>query len=227
MVLHPPSKTSTARHLLWTIAAVAAAVTVVVILCGGIPPSASGTDARVSGASVIAPPQLPDAAAATPGDAPTGGRERDGSDATGRVTSGVTVFDDEYDAVSRLDPALLAALRTAAADAAADGVAFLVNSGWRSPEYQAQLLREAITEYGSEAEARRWVATPEASQHVSGDAIDLDRDAAGWLSEHGAAYGLCQIYANEPWHFELRPDAAREGCPQMYADPREDPRMQW
>ena len=36
----------------------------------------------------------------------------------------------------------------------------LVNSGWRSPEYQDQLLRDAVSKYGSEAEAARWVATP-------------------------------------------------------------------
>ena len=27
------------------------------------------------------------------------------------------------------------------------------------------------------------------------------------------AYGLCQIYGNEPWHFELRPEAVEQGCP--------------
>ncbi len=42
----------------------------------------------------------------------------------------------------------------------------------------------------------------------------------------GAEYGLCQIYANEPWHYELRPDAVEVGCPALYADPTEDPRMQ-
>ena len=31
--------------------------------------------------------------------------------------------------------------------------------------------------------------------------------AAAWLSVHGAPYGLCQIYRNEPWHYELRPEA--------------------
>ena len=51
-------------------------------------------------------------------------------------------------------------------------------------------------------------------------------DAAAWLSEHGAAYGLCQIYRNEPWHYELRPEAIDHGCPAMYADPAHDPRMQ-
>ena len=51
-------------------------------------------------------------------------------------------------------------------------------------------------------------------------------DAAAWLSEHGAEYGLCQIYRNEPWHFELRPEAIDHGCPPVYADPTHDPRMQ-
>ena len=87
------------------------------------------------------------------------------------------------------------------------GSSSYVNSGWRSPEYQEQLLREAVSKYGSEAEAARWVATPDTSAHVSGDAVDIGpSDAAAWLSEHGAAYGLCQIYRNEPWHYELRPE---------------------
>ena len=51
-------------------------------------------------------------------------------------------------------------------------------------------------------------------------------EAAAWLSEHGAEYGLCQIYGNEPWHYELRPEAIDHGCPPMYADPTEDPRTQ-
>ena len=44
--------------------------------------------------------------------------------------------------------------------------------------------------------------------------------------QHGAAYGLCQIYGNEPWHYELRPAAGDHGCPALYADPTHDPRMQ-
>jgi zinc D-Ala-D-Ala carboxypeptidase len=143
------------------------------------------------------------------------------------VPEGATVFDDEFPAVANLDPALLGALRQAATDAAGDGVQFLVNSGWRSPEYQDQLLQEAASEYGSEEEAARWVATAETSPHVSGDAVDVGpSDATAWLSEQGAEYGLCQIYRNEPWHFELRPEALDHGCPAMYADPTQDPRMQ-
>jgi LAS superfamily LD-carboxypeptidase LdcB len=136
------------------------------------------------------------------------------------------VFDDEAPAVANLDPDLLAALRRAATDAAADGVELFVNGGWRSPEYQKQLRREAVSKYGSEKEAARWVATPDTSAHVSGDAVDIGpADAKAWLSKHGADYGLCQIYGNEPWHYELRPEAIEHGCPPMYADPSHDPRM--
>src|SRR5690606_30881637 len=114
-----------------------------------------------------------------------------------------------------------------ATDAADDGVELVVNSGWRSPEHQEQLLREAVAKYGSEEEAARWVATPTNSAHVSGDAVDIGPLAAtAWLSEHGAEYGLCQIYRNVSWHFELRPKAIDRGCPTMYADPTHDPRMQ-
>ena len=139
----------------------------------------------------------------------------------------MTVFDDGYPGVANLHRDLLQSLREAATDAAEDGIDFFVNSGWRSPEYQDQLLREAVFEYGSEEEAARWVATADTSPHVSGNAVDIGSfDAATWLSEHGAGYGLCQIYSNESWHYELRPEADERGCPPMYADPTHDPRMQ-
>ncbi|MDG4861067.1 M15 family metallopeptidase [Streptomyces sp. T-3] len=147
-------------------------------------------------------------------------------EAAGAVPDGVTVFDDEIAAVANLDPKLLGALRQAATDAADDRVKFVVNSGWRSREYQEKLLREAVSKYGSQKEAARWVATPDTSPHVSGDAIDIGpTEGTAWLSRHGAEYGLCQIYRNEPWHYELRPEAIGRGCPAMYADPTQDPRM--
>jgi len=148
-------------------------------------------------------------------------------EADGAVPDGTTVFADAIPGVANLDPDLLGALRQAATDAANEGVEFLIDSGWRSPEYQTQLLREAVSEYGSEEEAARWVATAETSAHVSGDAVDIGPSAAtAWLSAHGAEYGLCQIYGNEPWHYELRPEAIAHGCPPVYADPTHDPRMQ-
>jgi D-alanyl-D-alanine carboxypeptidase len=148
-------------------------------------------------------------------------------EAGGALPAGTTVFDDAVPGVANLDPTLLRALRRAATDAAADGVGLVVNSGWRSPAYEDQLRREAIAEYGSEAEAARWVATGTTSPHVSGHAVDIGPAAATpWLTARGAAYGLCRIYGNEPWHYELRPEAIAHGCPPMYADPTHDPRMQ-
>jgi hypothetical protein len=145
----------------------------------------------------------------------------------GVLPDGVTVFDDQYPGVANLDPGLLQGLRAAARDAADEGVVLHVNSGWRSPDYQDQLRREAVDEYGSEAEAARWVATADTSPHESGAAVDIGpADARAWLSEHGAGYGLCQVYRNEPWHYELNPRGIGHGCPRMYADPTDDPRMQ-
>jgi D-alanyl-D-alanine carboxypeptidase len=149
------------------------------------------------------------------------------TEADGVLPDRVTVFDERYPGVTNLDPDLLRALRDAATKAADDGIRLYVNSGWRSRAYQEQLLHEAVSTYGSEAEAARWVAIPDTSPHFSGDAVDVgNADATAWLSRYGAEEGLCQIYRNEPWHVELRPAAVGGGCPPMYADPTQDPRMQ-
>jgi hypothetical protein len=174
-------------------------------------------------------PEAPVAQAAPGRRLPEGDQRRRGArgEADGAVPDGTTVFDDEIPGVANLDAALRRALRQAATDAADEGVEFFVTSGWRSPEYQEQLRREAIAKYGSEKEAARWVATAGTSAHVSGGAVDIRPSVAtAWLSKHGARYGLCQIYRNEPWHYELRPKAIDHGCPPMYADPTHDPRMQ-
>jgi zinc D-Ala-D-Ala carboxypeptidase len=176
-----------------------------------------------------APSSAPWFSEVLPGDRGGTTTEADGAvtEVDGVLPDGATVFDDQYPGVANLDPDLLRALREAATDAANDGIEISVNSGWRSAEYQNQLLREAVSVYGSETEAARWVAAPNTSPHVSGDAIDIESFAArAWLLEHGAEYGLCPIYRNEPWHFELRPQAVGHRCPRTYADPTHDPRMQ-
>lgn len=180
-----------------------------------------------SGIPVAAPatrtPQVHDVPAPPPRS--DGGRSL--GEADGAVPDGGVSVDADVPAVSRLDPDLLHALRRAAADAGRAGVALSVTSGWRSPAYQEQLLRDAVAEHGSPEEAARWVATAETSLHVSGDAVDVGpARAAAWLAEHGAGYGLCPVYRNEPWHVELRPGAVDDACPALYADPTDDPRMQ-
>jgi LAS superfamily LD-carboxypeptidase LdcB len=138
----------------------------------------------------------------------------------------VSPFDLESPAVARLDGGLLRAVQGAGRDAANDGVDLLVTSGWRSPEYQKRLLTEAVAEYGSIAEARRYVATPETSAHVTGRAVDIGPpEANSWLSRNGARYGLCQRYANEPWHFELLTVPGGD-CPAFLPDAGAVPRSQ-
>lgn len=127
-------------------------------------------------------------------------------------------FDNDHPAIAGLDDDLRAALQAAAQDAQAAGVDFWVTSGWRSTGYQQSLLDRAVDRYGSLAEARKFVSTPEASEHVQGQAVDIGpTDGADWTIRKGARYGLCQTYANEMWHFELATSPGGE-CPQPLPD---------
>jgi D-alanyl-D-alanine carboxypeptidase len=120
-------------------------------------------------------------------------------------------------AVGNLDPALLIAVQQASTAAAAEGVTMTITSGWRSPQFQQQLLDDAVAVYGSLPAARQYVQTPDRSRHVLGQAVDIGGVGADqWLIVNGARFGLCQIYANEPWHFELATDAAGN-CPPLLA----------
>ena len=122
-------------------------------------------------------------------------------------------YDVQNPAVGYLNPALLTAVQQASAAAAADGVRMTITSGWRTPEFQQQLLDDAVATYGSVAAARQYVQTPQHSHHVMGQAVDIGGPAADqWLIANGTRFGLCQIYANEIWHFELATDAAGN-CP--------------
>ncbi len=86
-----------------------------------------------------------------------------------------------------------------------------LTTAWRSERYQRQLYR------GGDHQVRRRAGGPplrqhpsSSSHHVTGHAVDVGpTDADDWLNRHGAAYGLCQTYANEIWHFELATDAGR------------------
>jgi zinc D-Ala-D-Ala carboxypeptidase len=116
-------------------------------------------------------------------------------------------FDLSSPAVNRLDPALLNAIERASDGAAADGITIGLTSGWRSPEFQQRLFDDAVAQYGSVDIAGQYVASPQVSKHVVGKAVDVGPAAADdWLIRNGAGFGLCQIYANEMWHFELASD---------------------
>src|SRR5215471_14765346 len=79
-----------------------------------------------------------------------------------------------------------------------------INSGYRSPERQAQLYAQAVAKYGAGG-ARKWVAPPGHSEHNRGDAADLGfgSDAARqWVHANAAKYGLKFPMGHEPWHIE-------------------------
>ena len=119
---------------------------------------------------------------------------------------------------TNMQPAAAAAFEAAFAGAKAAGLSPQIKSAWRSERWQQVLFDRAVTKYGSTAEAARWVLPPLASAHVKGYAVDVrPENAAAWLEDQGATYGVCRTYDNEWWHFEYvasgvcparRPDAA-------------------
>lgn len=130
----------------------------------------------------------------------------------------IPVSDSTHPAIRNLDPKLLSALQDAAEAAKARGVELKVTSGWRSKQYQQGLLDDAVGKYGSLAEARKFVNTPDKSAHVSGKAVDIGPTrAADWMVQHGSDFGLCQAYGNEMWHFELLTEPGGE-CPPQRQD---------
>lgn len=138
--------------------------------------------------------------------------------AGGEIPDGAATLDDDLPAITGLDPALADAVAQAAADAAADDIDFWITSGWRSPAFQQHLLDEAVKEHGSLEAARRVVASPETSRHITGKAVDIGpTEADYWLIQHGTDYGLCQVYANEIWHFELLTEPGGT-CPELLED---------
>ena len=140
------------------------------------------------------------------------------STAEGVLDEAVPLTSTGLPAIARLDPDLYDALVQAGIVAASDGIVLEVTSGWRSRAYQQRLFDEAVARYGSLEEARRWVASPDTSSHVTGDAVDIGPvDAQYWLISYGAQWGLCQIYANETWHFE-RATTPGGTCPALRAD---------
>jgi hypothetical protein len=124
-------------------------------------------------------------------------------------------FDVTNPVIGWLDPPLLTAVQNATRGAEADGVDLQITSGWRTEGFQQRLFNDAVRTYGSADAAKQFVASPDASRHVVGKAVDVGPvEADTWLIRNGSRFGLCQIYANEIWHFELAADNAGN-CPAL------------
>ena len=113
-------------------------------------------------------------------------------------------------------PLLLKAIQDATRAAEAQGIDIGLTSGWRSMGFQQRLFEDAVRQYGSVDVARRFVSSPDVSRHVVGEAVDITGAGAPPTGSSATASGspLCQIYANENWHFELAVDADGR-CPPL------------
>ena len=121
--------------------------------------------------------------------------------------------------VQRLTPAAAGTWEAMVAAAAADGVALMIVSGFRSVGYQAQLIRKKINA-GQDIETILKVnAAPGYSEHHTGQAVDIATPgsrplteefettaAFKWLTENAEAYGFSMSYPRDnPWGFIYEP----------------------
>jgi zinc D-Ala-D-Ala carboxypeptidase len=193
----------------------------VLVACAGAPHPGSAQTGAAPGAPVAA---ITVGSAATGPAADGGAGLAVGAAATdtfgGYLPDGhmLTAFDVANPIVGRLQPELLTAIQAATRAAAAEGVDMKITSGWRSPGFQERLFADGVRTYGSADAASQFVASPEASHHVSGHAVDVGpQEASEWLVRNSLRFGLCQVYANEIWHYELLPEG-RRSCPPLLAN---------
>ncbi len=126
--------------------------------------------------------------------------------------------------MQRLTPEALDGWRGLQAAAAADGVELLLVSGFRSYDYQADLIRAKLAKGQQIDEILAVNAAPGYSQHHTGLALDIaapgsrplteafEHSAAfQWLTAHAGRFGFRLSYPRgnpqgfvyEPWHWAL------------------------
>jgi hypothetical protein len=180
-----------------------------------IPPASSAITVEPL---AVGPASVPSSGSIDPADADALSVGTGAVDTTGgSIPEGqmVSPFDAKNPVVGFLDPLLRNAIQDATQAAAAEGIAVSLTSGWRSKGFQKRLFDEAVGTFGSVDIASQFVASPEVSMHVAGKAVDVGPTAADdWMIRNGARFGLCQIYANEIWHFELAADT-QGSCPPL------------
>ncbi|HEX5765991.1 MAG TPA: M15 family metallopeptidase [Woeseiaceae bacterium] len=126
--------------------------------------------------------------------------------------------------MQRLTPEAAGRWQRMASAAADDGIRLLIVSGFRSFDYQAQLIRKKLEAGQAIGEILRVNAAPGFSQHHTGTAVDVaspgsrpltedfeNSEAFRWLGENAGRFGFSMTYprANrwgfiyEPWHWSL------------------------
>lgn len=122
----------------------------------------------------------------------------------------------------RLIPATAAAWNAMTQAAAAAGVTLILISGFRSVDYQRQIIERKRARGDTLEQILRVNAAPGYSEHHTGRAVDIgtpgsapleeefeNTDAFRWLQEHAGAFGFVLSYPRhnphqiiyEPWHW--------------------------
>ena len=129
--------------------------------------------------------------------------------------------------MQRLDPPTAVAWQQLTATAVSDGINILLVSGFRSIEYQANLIRNKLNAGQLIGDILNANVAPGYSQHHTGCAIDIatpgfkplqeefdQSDAFAWLTDNAPQFGFTMSYPRdnafgiiyEPWHWYRNPD---------------------
>ena len=140
------------------------------------------------------------------------------SEATGLVDVGPNLVGRKQ----RLAPDTAARWQQMVEAASRDGIRLLIVSGFRSFEYQGQLIRNKLEAGQSIGEILEVNAAPGYSQHHTGGAVDIatpgsrplteefeESDAFAWLGKNAGELGFSMTYPRdnpygfiyEPWHW--------------------------
>ncbi len=128
--------------------------------------------------------------------------------------------------MQQLTPAAAASWQQMVEQASDAGVRLLIVSGFRSFEYQAQLIRNKIEAGQAIQDILKVNAAPGFSQHHTGAAVDIatpgsrplteefdDSNAFEWLTDNAPQFGFSMTYPPdnrhgfiyEPWHWAQNP----------------------
>lgn len=142
------------------------------------------------------------------------------------VPEGWTIETVELRGGVKVDARMYPSLQKMFDDMRAQGINPFVREGYRTREYQQQIMQNRINTYlsqgYSEAEAKRlaglYVAVPGTSEHELGLAVDINAAQGtsawtvyNWLAAHAPDYGFILRYPDgktnitgigyEPWHY--------------------------
>jgi D-alanyl-D-alanine carboxypeptidase len=142
----------------------------------------------------------------------------------GEATELVDIGPNLVGRMQRLTPDAASCWQRMVSAARTDGVTLLIVSGFRSFDYQAELIRNKLSAGQAIDDILKVSAAPGYSQHHTGEAVDIatpgsrplteefeQSDAFIWLVQNAGDHGFSMTYPRdnefgfifEPWHWAL------------------------